>query len=158
GGTRIGDALLREERDREVLEHHAVRREDIDAANAEGRTRTIDADVAQDDVDSGGVDVNAVGSGGQDRAHDSAAAAVDGDRLGDGDGAEPARIETVDFAAGRSLGDGAGKRLAGRGTAARIDVVADARDPGSGGLSMGRSRCKHGSQKSKKYGECSNTT
>jgi hypothetical protein len=38
--------------------------------------------------------------------------AVDGDRLGDGDGAEAAGIEAVDLAVERGLGDGAGEGLA----------------------------------------------
>ena len=60
--------------------------------------------------------------------------AGDGDRLGDGHAAEAARIEDVDLAAGGGLRDGAREGLAGRGAAARVGVVADARDPGPGRL------------------------
>src|SRR5205085_9302743 len=47
------------------------------------------------------------------------------------DGAEAARIEAVDLAADRGLGDCAGEGLGRGGAAARIDVVADPGDPGA---------------------------
>src|SRR5437016_5783646 len=77
----------------------------------------------------GVVDVDAGGAG-RKHAGDHTFA-LDGDRLGDGHGTEAARIQAVDLAAGGGLGDGAREGLAGRRAAARIEVVADTRDPGS---------------------------
>ena len=64
--------------------------------------------------------------------------AVDGDRLGDRHRAEAGRIEAVDLAARGGLRDRAGEGLARRRAAARIDVVADAGNPGPGGLRVSR--------------------
>src|SRR6185369_588949 len=60
----------------------------------------------------------------------------DGQRLGDGDGAETTRIEDVDLADGRRLREGACEGLAGGGAAARVGVVADPGDPGAGRLGV----------------------
>ena len=60
------------------------------------------------------------------------------DRLGNSQSAKAARIERVNFAARGGLGYGARKRLARRGAAARIGVVADARNPRAGCLGAGR--------------------
>src|SRR5262249_38695550 len=91
-----------------------------------------------DDDDVGGCrgNIEAVGARDQGRG-DLAAAAIDGDRLGDGEAAEAARIERIDFAAVGGLRDRAGPSLARRRAAARIDVVADAGDPGARGLRVG---------------------
>ena len=102
----------------------------------------VDREVAQDDRSfAAGVDDDAVRAGGEDAA--GHAVAVDGDRLGDRDGAEAARIEDVDLAAGCGLRDRAGERLAGRRAAARVDVVADAGDPGAGRLRVGGPDAKY---------------
>src|SRR5437868_6339385 len=50
--------------------------------------------------------------------------AGNGHGFDDRNGAEAAGIEAVDFAAGRGLGNGARERLAWRGAAARVGVVA----------------------------------
>src|SRR5262249_34107780 len=89
-----------------------------------------------DDVGRCGRDIDAVRARHQNRG-DLAAAAVERNGFGDGDGAEAARIERVDFAAVGGLRDGAGPCLARRRAAARIDVVADARHPGARGLRVG---------------------
>ena len=70
--------------------------------------------------------------------------AGDGHRLDDRHGAEAARIEAVDLAARGGLRDRAGEGLARRGAAARIDVVADARNPGASRLRGRRSRKARG--------------
>ena len=56
---------------------------------------------------------------------------ADGDRLGDGHPPESTRIENVDLARRRGLGDGACKRLARRRAAARIGVIANTGHPSS---------------------------
>ena len=58
-------------------------------------------------------------------------AAVDGDRLGDGEPTEAAVVHGVDDASHRGLADRAGPGLARRGARARVDVVPDPRDPGT---------------------------
>src|SRR5581483_2076099 len=102
-------------------------------------------DAAQDDADPGAGDDDAVAAGREDRAQGPAA--IQGDRLGDGHRAEPAGIKAVDLAARGGLRDGAGKRLARRGAAARVDVVADAGNPGAGGLGAGRGGGKQSQRK-----------
>ena len=57
--------------------------------------------------------------------------------------AEAAGIEHADLAARSGLGDRAGEGLARRGAAARVDVVADAGDPGPGRLGGGGARAEH---------------
>ena len=79
----------------------------------------------------------------QDRPVTRAGRAVDGDRLGDRHGAEAARIEHADFAVLGGLRDRARERLAGRGAAARVDVVADAGNPGPRRLRVRLARRKH---------------
>ena len=94
-----------------------------------------------DPVGRRGADDNAVRSGHQHARFDVIGA--NGDRLGDGHRAEAAGIEHVDLAARGGLGNRARESLAWRSAAARICVVTDARDPGSGGLRMrGRCTCK----------------
>src|SRR5580704_11850385 len=74
----------------------------------------------------------------------NSAAAVDGDRLGNGHRAKTARVQRVDFSARRRLRNGAGEGHARRRSAARIVVVTDTRYPGSRRLSVSRNRAKHG--------------
>ena len=50
------------------------------------------------------------------------------------DGAETTRIKAIDFRHRRQSSNGAGKRLARRGAAAGIDVIANARQPRCGSL------------------------
>jgi hypothetical protein len=72
---------------------------------------------------------------------------ANGDRLGDGNRAEAAGIEHVDLAARGGLGNRARESLAWRRAAARICVVTDAGDPGSGRL-----RVRHGGEADHKSG------
>ncbi len=131
----IGDNQLHERGGHREDDDQRGAGEEADAV--EPGSGAIDADVAQaHDVVGTSVHDHAVGAGIEHAAPD--AAAVDGDRLGDGDPAEAARVEHGDRAAGRGLDDRAGEGLARRGAAARIDVVADARDPGAGRLGAGR--------------------
>src|SRR5207237_1240526 len=122
--------------------------EDVDVSDlqplARGKADTVDAGVGGvaavaeqavepnvtqgHDVGRLGGDVDSVGARDQG-GRDLAAAAVEGDRLRDGHGAEAAGIERVDLAAVRRLRDGARPGLARRGAAAWIGVVADAGDP-----------------------------
>src|ERR1700754_1120104 len=143
GGTRVLNTLLRDLCDYRVLDGDRGRGEDPDADGARHSSTTLDAvDLQSPDVDlgagGGGVDGDAGNAGGEDRP--KGPNTVDGHRLGDGHGAHAARIEAVDFAGGGGLGNRAGKGLAGRGSAAGIDVVTDAGNPSAGRLSAGRSR------------------
>src|SRR5207302_10385326 len=79
----------------------------------------VDAQIAQDHgIACARADVDAWGLRYQNTG-DLAAAAVNRDRLGDCDGAEPAWVERIDLAACRGLRNGSGEGLARRGTAAR---------------------------------------
>src|SRR4029078_11479443 len=105
--------------------------EEVDAGEA--GAEPLDVEAAQHDgVGREGVDDDAV----RPRAQHAGLEAfrADGDRLRDGDGAEAARIEDVDLAARGGLRDRAGERLARRGAAARVRIVADAGNPGAGRL------------------------
>src|SRR5712691_8198720 len=82
-----------------------------------------------DDVGGTGSDGDPIAEGDEDARLD--ADGLNGDRLGDRDGAKPARIQDVDLAGRGGLRDRAGERLAGSGTAARVGVVADPGDKGS---------------------------
>ena len=72
---------------------------------------------------------------------------MDRDRFRDRQGAVAGGIETVYFAARRGLRDRAGESFAGRGAAARVDVVAGPRDPGPARLSIcggaAERQCRH---------------
>jgi len=81
-------------------------------------------------------DGDAIGSGDQNRP--KRRGAIDGDRLGDGQGAKAARIEAIDLATRSGFGNRAGESPAGGRAAARIGVGADAGDPGP--LGVGRRR------------------
>ena len=61
-----------------------------------------------------------------------------GDRFGDRHGAETARIEAVDLAGGRRLGDCPSEGLARCCAAAWVDVIAHAGDPCPRCLRIGR--------------------
>ena len=74
----------------------------------------------------------------------STAAAVDGDRLGNGHRAKTAGVKRVDFSARRRLRNGAGEGQARSRSAARIGVVTDTRYPRSRRLGVSRNRAKHG--------------
>src|SRR5688500_17685118 len=91
-----------------------------------------------DDVRGAGVDGHAGAAGREDAALGSTA--VDGERLGDGDRAEAARVQHAEHASRGSLGDGPREGLARRGAAARIGIVANAGHPGAGGLCPGAAR------------------
>src|SRR5262249_52232293 len=135
----------------EVLDDHIVQMQreptgEVDADQA--GAGAVDGETAHVHDDGSGrrrgavVDVYTVGAGRQDGAE--RAAAVEGYRLGDGDGAEAARIEAVDLTAGGGLRDRSGEGLARRCAAARVNVVADARYPGSRRLRMRRTHSQHG--------------
>src|SRR5882757_1933858 len=135
-GAGVGNPLLREAKDRHVFDPDGVGGEDVDTLDADGGASTVDVEIAQDDVDPGAVNGDAVDSGCEDRG--GGVLAIDGDRLGDGDDAVGTRIETVDFAAVGGLCQGVGKGLAGRRSAADVDVIANTGDPGPGRLGVGR--------------------
>src|SRR6185437_2849532 len=78
------------------------------------------------------IDRHAVRARDQNATFARALTALERDGLGDRHRTESTRIQTVDRPTRRGLADRTGKRLARRGAAARIDVVADARDPCAG--------------------------
>jgi hypothetical protein len=127
--------------DGHLVQSQAFARQVADAVEA--GAGTVDRDVAQDHpVVDAGVDGDAVGARREDAGQ--GAVAVDGDGLGDGHGTKAAGIENGDLAAGRGLRDGAREGLAGSRTAARVRVVTDTGNPGTGGLGVGGSRHEDG--------------
>src|SRR5262249_50962094 len=122
-----------------LLDMHLAGLDDVDADQS--RPDPLDVEPAQGDDGAGSVDVDAIGAGGQDPRQRMRT--VDGNRLGDGDRAEAARIQTIDDAAGGGLRDRARERLARCRAAARIGVVAYARHPGARRLGVCRTGVQH---------------
>jgi len=119
------DAIAREPVDAAVLHGKGSALKESDAV--EPGAGAVDVEPAQHDMDAGGVDEDAVGPG---REHAAEAALVDdGDRLGDGDGAEAAGVEDADLTTGGGLRDGARERLARSRAAAGVGVVTDPPTP-----------------------------
>ena len=125
------DAVLREMPDRAADDIDLFAGENAHAVKAGPEPLDVEP-FKHDPVGRRGVDDNGVRSGHQHARFDVIGA--NRDRLGDGHGAETARIEDVDLAARGGLGNRARESLAWRSAAARICVVTDARDPGPGGL------------------------
>lgn len=119
---------------------------DIINAAETGRGRrlgcTINRDITQNDDrithmgSTGYVDDEAVDPAIEHGRPTFTCAAIDRNRLGDGQGAVAGRIERVDFAALGCLGDCARECLAGSRATAGVYVVTDAGDPGSRGLGV----------------------
>src|SRR4029079_12906473 len=72
--------------------------------------------------------------------------AVEGDRLGDGHAAEPARIEHGDLSARRGLGNGAVAPLARRSAPPRVGVITDPGHPGPRRLREREGRAHDGAE------------
>ena len=133
-------------KDHTVLNEHSSGRGDIDPD--EPCCGTVNREITQlNDLCVGRartrvIHVDSIGTGRQDRAE--GAAAVNGDRLGDGYRAEAAWIDAIYFAAVGGLGNRARECLAGGGAAAWVCVVTDAGNPGTSCLRLGkRSKREH---------------
>lgn len=127
------DAVLREMPDRAADDIDLFAGENAHAMEAGPEPLDVEP-FKHDPVGRRGVDDNAVRSGHQHARFDMIGA--NGDRLDDRDGAETARIENVDFPGRGGLGNRSSKSLARSRAATWIGVVADAGDPGAGGLRM----------------------
>ena len=98
---------------------HAIDDEVADAYAAQGIVRNA----------GGNVDDNLGCAARKDTGEDLMA--VDGDGLGDSDGAERTGIEAIYLPVDEGLADGAGEGCARRGSAARIGVINHAGNPGA---------------------------
>jgi len=118
------DAVLREILDGAILHRELCRLHEADAIGTERRARAIDGQTTQGHYIAGtGVHDDALHARSQNAA--DIPDAFYGDRLRDRDGAEATRVQHIDDAAGRGFRNCARERLARRGTAARIGIVAD---------------------------------
>src|SRR5439155_12223437 len=130
-GVRRLDAAGAVGLDGDALELDRAGLDDVHRVRAQRRARAADVDVAKNDpVVRQRVDDDALDAGRQDTAERTGA--VDHDLFRDRHGAESTRIEAVDDARAGGLGDRAREGLARGRAAARVDVVADAGDPGAG--------------------------
>src|SRR5262249_28761845 len=110
----------------DVIEIERVAGDEIDADQPVAYS--VDRQAPQVHRDTRPIDVDAIGERRQNRAERPTA--VDRDRLRDRKRAEATRVEAVDLAAGRRLGDRTRKGLAWRRARAWVGVIADAGYPG----------------------------
>src|SRR6185369_7938344 len=109
-------------------------------------TEPVNGNTANRDyVSSGCVDDDTVHQRSEDRS--KRAGAVESDRLGDRHRTETTWIESINFTAGRGLGNGASPGFAGGSAATGVSIVSNAGHPCSGGLGLGDRDCsKHKSR------------
>jgi hypothetical protein len=129
----IVDPAIHKAIDFAVLDPYVPSSENQDASQS--GSDSVDIEVSQDHhVSAGGIHDNSVGPRNEDSRE--SAVPIEDDRLGDGDGAEPTGVQCVDFPVRGGFGNGSSESLARSGAAARVGIVANARDPGPRGLGV----------------------
>ena len=135
------DTCVVKAEDKAVLDIEVLTTDEVDAVDS-GVARpqkSIQSEVAQDHNIRGARRYsNAVGASHENRRY-LTATTINGDGFSDGKGTKTTWIQSVNFASGGRLGDGAGEGLAWRGAAAGIGIISHAGNPGTGGLTAHKS-------------------